>query len=52
MIVLYQHVQTHVIAYFLYDKNNFLNSKYENLICVYKSTVIRGNMLGDPSPFL
>ena len=30
----------------------FLNSKCENLICVYKSAVIRGNMLGDPFPFL
>ena len=41
---LYQYVQTHVIAYVLYDHNNFFNPKCENLICVYKSTVIRGNM--------
>ena len=49
---LYQNVQTNAIAYLLYANNNFFNSKCENLICVYKSTVMRGNMQGDPFPFL
>ena len=43
-----------ILRYFLYDNNNVFNSKCENLICVYKSTVImiRGNKWGDPFPFL
>ena len=51
---LYQYVQTHVIAYFLYDNDNLFNSKYENLVFVYKSAVIRegGGATCSETPFL
>ena len=46
---LYKHISSHICCML---NNNFHNSKFENVICVYKSPVIRGKMVGDPLPFL